>query len=258
MGKRGWSVASAARASGPGRRVACSTVAVAPSLPPRPRRCGPSARACSLTHSILSSSRLHGHLLLIASPSPSPFLSSAAVVGCAANTVLRGHIRLARLVPHRGRLDGLGLVKALFSPSAFPTPPAARPGPAAKPAPTQSLPSVPTGTRTPSSHAATPRWGRNTSVASAAQSIASTSASSASFVFLDSDAQARRVPFPDVSTILARTPRPRRSSSTAALRGTTGADLEALAPRRRVNEGVVAAQLAYEDDNDDQGVAALN
>jgi hypothetical protein len=80
------------------------------SLLPRPRRRGPSARACSMRHPILSSSHLHGDLLLTASPSSSPFLSSAAVVGCAANTVLCRHVRLARLVPHRGRLDGLGLV----------------------------------------------------------------------------------------------------------------------------------------------------
>jgi hypothetical protein len=47
-----------------------------------------------------------------------------------------------------------------------------------------------------------------------------------------------------MSTMLARKPRPRRTSSIAALREGAGPNLEALTARRRVHEGIAVARLA--------------
>jgi hypothetical protein len=55
---------------------------------------------------------------------------------------------------------------------------------------------------------------------------------------------------PDVRPMLARTPRSRRLWSPTSLRTGVDADMEALAGRRRVSEGVAAARIAYDDDND--------
>jgi hypothetical protein len=89
--------------------------------------------------------------------------------------------------------------------------------------------------------------------------VASTAPSTSSFAFLDSDPHAPRVPSPDVRTMLVRTPRPRRASSSTAPRGAAGAgaNQDALAARRRVSEGVAAARLAYDDDEEDEFGKAL-
>jgi hypothetical protein len=50
--------------------------------------------------------------------------------------------------------------------------------------------------------------------------------------------------------MLARTPRSRPSWSPASLRTGVDAEIEALAGRRRVSEGVATARIAYDDDDD--------
>jgi hypothetical protein len=58
--------------------------------------------------------------------------------------------------------------------------------------------------------------------------------------------------------MLARKPRPRRASPVAALRGGSGPNLEALAARWSINEGMAIARLAYDDDDSGVRSSALD
>jgi hypothetical protein len=68
----------------------------------------------------LSDGRPHRELLLSASPAPSPSALPRTVAGHPTDAQLRGHPRLARPIPDRGRLDRLGLARGASSPERLP------------------------------------------------------------------------------------------------------------------------------------------